>query len=589
MRFPKVWAVVLLLAACTQSRPAAQKEISYPLSSDIQGFDPIHSRDTFTSIAVSQVYQGLLKYKYLARPYGVEPLLAEKMPSVSSDGLTYTFRIRDGAFFHDDAVFGGVPRPLRASDFVYSFKRLADPENQAPQWWVLEGRITGLDEFRERLKAFRGTDPYREIDVAGLSAPDEKTLVVKLKKPYRRLPFILAMAPTVAVPREIVEAYGKEFLNHPVGTGPFILKEWRRGQKIVFEKNPKYWSETYPSEGEPGDRGLGLLEAAGRPLPFVDRVTFWIYVESQPAWLNFLKGKLDLGTIPKDAFETVFDPGGKLRDEMAAKGIMSRVSKQSDLVMFVFNLNDPLLGQNPFLRKAISCAIDRERLIRTFYNGRAIAARGPIPPDIFGYDPKLKDPNGYDPARAREFLERARDLERKRGKNGKIPAIVQDIENSASARQMAEAVTADLKKVGLSSEIRVSTWPQLQQRQAKGDVQFVLYSWVADYPDPENFLRLLYGQNVSPGPNAANFKNAAYDRMFEKMQNLPNNAERAALITKMVSLVHQETPWVFLGHRMAYTIRHSWLKNFKRNEMSPAQIKYLDVDPDKKRETLPKL
>jgi ABC-type transport system substrate-binding protein len=273
---------------------------------------------------------------------------------------------------------------------------------------------------------------------------------------------------------------------------------------------------------------------------------------------------------------------------MTDKGIVSGLGKQADLVMFVFNMDDPLLGKNRFLRQAISAAIDRQAMIHTFFNDRALIAQGPIPPDIFGYDPNRKDPNGYDPARAKELMKKALEFEKARGRAA-IPPIVHDIHNSTSARQVAEALVNDLKKIGLTLKIRVSTWPQLQERMARGDIQLTFYSWVADYPDPENFLRLLYSKNVSPGPNTANFRNAEYDRMFERMRDLPNNAERSELISGMVRLVQEETPWVFFNHRLAYPIRHDWVKNFKRNEMAPAQLKYLDIDLKRKQEALKKL
>jgi len=582
-------ALLSLLGCTKHTDKSAGKVLNAALVSDIKGLDPVTSNDLYTHIALVQVYEGLLQYNYLKRPYELEPLLSQAMPVISEDGVTYTFRLRENIFFHDDPAFNGMARPLKASDVVFSFKRVADPHLKSPNWWSFEGRIEGLDEFRKKLLTFKPPIDYDAYHVSGLAAPDDRTIVIKLTRPYRQFPYILTMAHTLIIAPEVVKKYGEEFLNHAVGTGPFVLKDWIRNQKLIFKRNSKYWDATYPTEGEPQDQIQGLLVDSGKKVPFVDEITLWVYVESQPLWLNFLQGNLDFGGIPKEAYDSVFDEKGEIKEEIKRKKIVITKEEDPDIVFFVFNMEDPIVGKNKFLRQAVNCAIDRAEMINLFYNNRAVIANGPIPPGIWGYDPNLKNPYSFDLERAKGLKIKARELYQMSGGKGDIPTILYDITNSTVARQLAEQVSHELTKIGLKIETRVGTWPQFQERMAKKQTQFTSYAWNADYPDPENFLQLLYSKNESPGPNSANFKNKEYDLLYEKMRDMADGPERLEIIRKMVKIIHEEVPWVLMSHRIGYPIRHGWVRNFKRHAVSPGLFKYVDIDPAEKKKILPLL
>jgi ABC-type transport system substrate-binding protein len=561
---------------CTRKTTSSTSEkiLHVALDSDIKGFDPAASADEYSHVAIIQVYQALFQYNYLKRPYEIEPLLAESMPQVSRDGRTVRIRLRSGVFFQEDAAFAGKRRELKASDVVYSLKRLADPRVKSPNWWLFEGRVVGLDQFRKQLEVGASPQGYDAIPVEGLVAADDRTVVITLTRPYRQLMFALAMQGTSVVAREVVEKYGPEFLNHPVGTGPFILREWVRGQKIVLAKNPHYWRETHAEINN------------GKPLPCVDGVVLSIFVETQPRWLNFLKGNLDYSTIPKEAYDDVFDPNMKLKTTMKEKGIRLSSESNQDVIYLAFNLVDPLLGRNRPLRRAISAAINREEKIALFYRGRGIVARGPIPPDYFGYDQTLKDPNGYDLSLAKKWAAEARREYQMLGGKGEIPPITYDILNGAVERQIGEAIAQDLGQIGIRINLRANNWPQFEKRIQTKNFQFGLQSWLADYPDPENFLQLLYGKNISPGPNASNLQNAHYDFLYERMKNLPDTAEREKIIREMVALIHQETPWVFIVHRTKVVAQQEWLKNFKYHTIEKGSFKYLDLNEAQKQRLL---
>jgi ABC-type transport system substrate-binding protein len=352
-------------------------------SEKVKGFDPIYADDDYSSSEAGKIFEGLLDYHYLKRPYTLQPALAEAMPEVSADGKIYTFKIKKGVLFQDDPCFKdsqGKGRELIAEDFVYSFKRLADPKLVASGWWVLEDRVKGLDEWRTHASQAQSTD--YSVAVEGLKALDRYTLRIELKKANHIFLYTLAMPFTWVVPHEAVEFYGKEFLNHPVGTGPFRLESFNGGSRIVYLRNPTFRKEFYPTEGAPGDQEAGLLADAGKQIPFVDRIEVEVNVESQPLWLQFMAGNLDVSGIPKDNYAQAITPTKTLSEELTKKGLQLVKEPGLDVTHETFNMADPILGKNKLLRQAINLAVDVGPMIDLFYNGRALAAQSPIPPGL---------------------------------------------------------------------------------------------------------------------------------------------------------------------------------------------------------------
>ena len=235
-----VLGIMLGLTSCKKEEKMDEKVLNLAVSAEIKGMDPIYANDRYSGNEVARVYEGLLEYHYLKRPYTLTPNLAESMPMVSQDGLTYTFKIKKGIFFQDDAAFpGGKGRELTAEDFVYSIKRLADPKLQGLGFWLLDGKVAGLNEWRAKYQELPKTDYDEPIE--GLKATDKYTLVFKLNKPFPQFLYSLAMPFTFAVAREVVEKYGKEFINHPVGTGPFKLTKFSPNLKrLEYFKNPTF-------------------------------------------------------------------------------------------------------------------------------------------------------------------------------------------------------------------------------------------------------------------------------------------------------------------------------------------------------------
>lgn len=569
------FGLILGGAACTPKKKESPNTLHLATQSKIKGIDPAFADDLYSGREVGKVYEGLLQYHYLKRPYALIPNLAEAMPEISADGKTLTFKLKKGVLFQDDASFkatGGKGRELTADDVVYSFKRLADPKVASSGWWLFDGKIAGLNEWREASSKAGSTDYSKVID--GLKAVDRYTVQIVLTNRSAQFLYALAMPFTGIVPREAVEAYGKEFINHPVGTGPFKLEEFNGASRVIWVRNPTYRKELYPSDGDESDKARGLLADAGKQIPFVDRIELRVIEESQPLWLTFLQGKLDTAGIPKDNFSSAVTASKELSPELKAKGIELLKEPNADVTHFSFNMDDPVVGKNKLLRQAMSLAYDEAKYIETFYNGRGVPAQGPIPPDISGFDPAFKNPyRQYNIAKARELMSKAGFP----GGKGLAPIVFATMSDSTS-RQSADFAQQMFGQIGVQLKVDTYSWPQFQETIKNRKAQLWSFAWGADYPDGENFLQLFYSKNKSPGPNDAGYSNPEFDKLYEQALKLQDTPERTALYRKMAQLVVEDCPWIFGTHRIQFQLLHPWLKNLKLHEFDHVMLKYLRID-----------
>jgi len=566
----------LSFTACTKKNKDAPNTIRVAVPAKIKGLDPIYTDDLYSHRQVNFVYEGLLQYHYLKRPYQLIGNLAESMPEVSKDGKTLTFKIKKGVRFQDDPCFKatqGKGRELTAEDFIYSWKRVADPKNASPGWWIFDGRIEGFNEWRAEATKSGAADYAKAI--SGLQAPDPYTLVIKLNKSSAIFLYGLAMGYSYVIPREAVEHYGKDFISKPVGTGPYKLDEFNGASRIIWSKSPTYRGEKYPSEGEAGDQEKGLLADAGKTLPLNDKVIVRVFEESQPLWLTFMKAELDTAGVPKDNFESAYDRKTKqLKPELVAKGLQLLTNPELDITHTSFNMADPLVGKNKLLRQALSLAVDQEGFNETFYNGRAIAAQTPIPPGIAGYEADFKNP--YRQAN----IEKAKELLAKAGyPNGQgLPPLEVAGMSDSTARQISEYEAKEFAKIGVKLKINAYSWPEFQNAVKTRRGQMWGFAWSADYPDAENFLQLFYSKNASPGPNDANYNNPEFDKLYEKTLAMQDTPERTAIYKQMVKILVEDCPWIFGAHRLAFQLYYPWLKNMKIHDFDHAFYKYYRID-----------
>lgn len=525
--------------------------------------------DVSSALAVARIYEPLLQYSYLDRPYAVEPLLAAAMPEVSDDGLVYTFRIREGIHYQDDPCFiatGGKGREVVADDFVYAVKRLADRKNQSVGFWTLSKRIEGLDAFRD---ASAGSGPtLYETDIEGIRALDRTTLQFKLTKPFPQLLWILAMHYVVATPREAVEYYGADFSRHPVGTGPYILTSWEQNYRLEYVRNPK-WAETGRVDYFPGTE---------QKLPFIDRIVDYVVMDPATRWLMFMTGQLDVSDVSRDNWEAILDERLQLNPALAEQGIQISSGPSLRLGYFAFNMEDPVLGPNKALRHAMTCAFDTEAWIQ-LYNGRITRPTGPVPEGLAGHDPEY-NPFPFDLERARRLMVEAGYPEGRDPATGRRLQITLELgsADNAELRQSAELFAFFMSRIGLQINLSYNNGPAFFEKLERKQAPLFFLSWLADYPDAENFLQLFYGPNASPGPNRCNYRNPAFDALYEIVKVMPDSEERTELYRRMSRMIVDDAPWIFAYQYINVNLRQPRFHNYVMHAFPYGMEKYYRME-----------
>lgn len=504
-------------------------------------------------------------------------------------------------------------RELIAEDYVYQIKRLAHPELHSPILSVMSEYIVGLADYSEELRDQKQTNQtidLRNSSILGVSVIDRYTYQIRVIGKYPQLRYWLAMPFFAPIPWEADLFYEQAGLIkknitldwYPIGTGPYQLVENDPNRRMVLQKNPNYHAEYYPDKGDSGDLELGLLDDKGKKLPFIDTVIFTLEKENTSYWNKFLQGYYDISGISSDSFDQAIQVASQgqfeLSDAMKQKGIALRTAIAASTSYIGFNMQDSIVGgysdSSKKLRQAISIAIDYEEYISIFLNGRGISAQGPIPPGIFGYSSGEVGLNrqvyDWDENTAkRKSLDKARELLVKAGypggrelATGKPLTLYFDVPASGpDAKAQFDWLRKQFQKLGIQLVVRSTDYNRFQDKMRSGRAQLFQWGWNADYPDPENFLFLLYGPNskaVTGGENAANYQNDEFDHLFEKMRVMPDNDERLTIITKMQNILTDDSPWIWGYHPKQFSLYHSWNKNVKPNLMANNTIKYRRVD-----------
>ncbi len=571
-----------LFSGCTRKDDSAGKiTIRTYHPDDIKSLDPALAYDEISWDVVPQIYETLYQYHYLSPTYQLTPLLAADFPRVSADQLTVTIPLRNDVRFQDDACFPlGKGRSVTAHDFIYAWKRLAQPKLHSGGWWIFDGKVVGLNEFQKTLASAKDSKALQtamETPVEGLTALDDFTLQIRLTQPYPQLMQILAMPFTSAVPKEAVQKYADPsgaLLERAVGSGAFTLKSWDRNRRIVLERNPNFHVEFYPAFAAEEYRKQGLLVDAGKQLPFLERVEIYAIKEAQPAWLKFQKGELDVALIPKDSFSQAVQQKTNLSPELAAKGIRLSIAPTLKTYFPAFNMKDSLLGKNKLLRQALASAIDRDAWIETFTNGRGQKQLTVLPPNIPDRPTSPRIKYDFNLARAKELLAQAGYP----GGKG-LPAIKFDLRGADTvSRQMGDFFSQQLARIGVKLDVIPNPLPAYLDKAKSGRFQFFLGGWIMDYPDAENSYQLLYGPNHSPGPNESNFDHPEMNALYEKMARLKPGKERAEIIAKMDEIFQEEVPWILGYYYTEYRLSQPWVKNFRPSEIILNRYKYFRVD-----------
>ncbi len=550
------------------------------------GFDPQATSDLYSDHVQRAIFEPLYGFDYLARPYVRVPKLATALPTITDGGRVWTMHVRPGIYFADDPAFKGKRRELTAADFVYAWKRLLDPRMRSPFAWYLQGKIVGADAVIAA--ANRGGKFDYDAPIEGLRALDRYTIRIELKEPDYILFGYLCSSPMAAVAREVVERYGDDngwVMDHPVGTGPFMLKSWRRGQQIVLVRNPGYHDERFPEATTPADRALfGKLR--GRRLPMLDEVDITIMEESNPRMLAFDSGALDYVNLPSELSDRALDASGKLKASYVARGVTLSRLVQPSLAYAYFNMQDPVVGgytrDKVALRRALAMAFDTPALIRVVYQGQALPATQPIPPNVPGHDDSLNVAAPFDPAAARALLDRFgyvdkdgdgwRDLP-----DGKPMVLSMASTPSTRDREIDELWQRSLKAIGVRMDFVKQKWPDLLKMGKAGQLQMWRIGWINAYAEGDAFFQLLYGGNIGQ-TNYARFDLPQYNDLYRQSRMLPDGPERNKLYRRMSELVAAYNPWDLNVYTVENTLVQPWVRGYKKNAYWENPWMYIDVE-----------
>ena len=550
-------------------------------------FDPAFAFDDISVVVIDSIIEAMLDYDYLARPVKLVPRTLETMPAVEDGGKIYICKVRKGILFAPDPAFKGKLRELTAEDYAYGLKRILDPAVKSPWLWMLEGKIVGADEARAKAAA-TGKFDYDAV-IAGLEVADRYTLKIRLKVPDLRFPYLLAMPGAAAMAREVVETYGNDIGAHPVGTGPYMLGQYRRSARIELVKNPSYREVTYSPAGQVPAPSQPIAAALrGRRLPLTPRVEITVMEEGQARWLSFLNGESDaLVPLPVQFVDQAL-VDGKLKPELAARGVVHQVLIAPGVSYARFDMENGVVGgyspERVALRRAISMAYNVNEAIRVLHQGRAIPAQSPVPPDIAGYDAKRKtSAQVHDPRAARALLDKYgyQDLNGdgyRETPDGKPLVIEYWSAPTSAARERDELWKKSLDAIGVRLMVKKDKLPEIVKKSRAGQVPMSDAGWIADYPDAENFMQLLYGPNAGQ-VNTSRFNLPEFNRLFDEAKHLPDSADRTLLFDRMTELVVAYAPWRLTVNRMSDTLAHRWVRFFVPHPMRfPGGFAYIDVD-----------
>ena len=583
-------------APAAAAASAALKVLRVPFAIAETTFDPAKINDLYSRTITPHIFEALYEYDHLARPARIKPLTAVAMPEVSSDFKTWTVRVKPGIYFASDPAFKGAQRELVAQDYAYSYRRIVDPANKSPQSSsLLDVGFIGLRGLHDdAINSKTAFDYARPID--GIKVLDRYTIQFNLESPRPRVLETLAQSDVMgAMANEVVEFYGDKIGEHPVGTGPFKLVQWRRSSFIALDRNPDYRERRYDAEPGPDDKaGQAILaKLKGRRLPLVDRVEVSVISEEQPRWLAFLNGQIDgllaiAGSVPT-GFVNLAMPNGKVAPNLAKRGIVGKRDVNSDTGLTYFNMEDAVIGgytaDKVALRRALSLALDVGREIQLVRRGQAIPAQSPVVPHTSGYDPAFKsEMSDYDPPRAKALLDlygyTDKDGDGWRDQPDGKPLVLEVATQPTQInRQFNELWKRNLEAVGLRVKFNAAQWPEQLKAARAGKLQVWLLGSSADRPDGVSSLERLYGP-ASGGQNLSRFKLPAFDAIYDQLQRLPDGPERDRLFLEAKKIAAVYLPYKNHVHRISTDLYHPWLIGYRRPQFWQEWWHRVDIDTE---------
>ena len=567
-----------------------EKVLRFTFQAAETGFDPVKVADYYSGVVIAAIFDPLLTYDYLARPAKLVPNVAVALPQITDGGKTYTLRLKPGIRFSNDPAFKGQPRELTAADYAYSIKRFLDPRNRSPYAFLFEGKIAGLDKLITEAKK-SGRFDY-DAPVSGLETPDRYTLRIRLNETDFNFSHVLAFFMVGAVAREAIAAYGDDTNAHPVGTGPYVLKRYVRSSKMVLDRNPDFREMIWSAEptDDPADQRI-VARMQGKKLPLIERVEISVMDEAQSRWLAFRRRETDIEYQLEELAPKFMTADGKLKPEFTQQGIRMDRSVDPEIIYLFFNTQDRIGDQpNPFggfsnekiaLRRAIAMSYNVDEQIKVIRKGQAIRAQYPIPPGVAGHEPAYRNSIPHDVRLANALLDKfgyQRGADGYRAQpNGNLLILKYFSQPTERDRQFDELMKRSLDKIGVRVEIQKERFAELNKLADQCRLTMRHSAWIADYPDGDNFMQLLYGPN-SGQTNSACYRSPAFDKRYEKSRRLPHGPERNQLYREMTRQMEADTAWLLTDSRYRNVLVQPYVVGFKKHPVYAHEFLYMDLD-----------
>jgi oligopeptide transport system substrate-binding protein len=530
----------LQLYSCHNSEINQKSVFHYNDPFGIATLDPAFAKNQSVIWVVHQIYNTLVETDNALH---IVPSLAKSW-DVSPDRLLYIFHLRTDVFFQDNEVFPqGKGRKLVASDIVYSFQRIVDKNTASSGAWIFNGRITGSD---------------------GFSAPDDSTFQLKLIRPFNPILGILSMEYCSIVAREAVEKYGKDFRSHPCGTGPFALKSWEEGQSMILSRNVHYFER----------------DSTGATLPYLDAVKISFFDNKATEFLMFQQGQLDfINDIDPSFKDEVLNKKGELKAEWVGKINLSKHAYlNTEYLGILVDLNNPLVKSSPLrfkkVRQAINYGFDRKKMMMYLRNSIGIAATsGFVPAGLPSFDSTLVHGYDYNPGKSRQLLDESG------FKDGKgLPPL--RLLTVAVYADFAGYIAKELENIGIVLEVEVVQKGLLLEETAKSQALFFRGSWIADYPDAENYLSVFYSKNPAP-PNYTRYNNPLFDQLYEKSLGENVDSVKFRLYRQMDQILINDAPVVPLWYDEVIHLVSPLVKNFEPNSLNLLELRWVKIEKKK--------
>ena len=557
---------------------------------DVTGFDPQATNDLYSGHINNAIFDNLFEFDYYVRPARLRPALAETMPEISADGLTWKIRVRKGAFFADDPAFKGRKREVTAEDLVYSWKRMLDPKMASPNLWHIDNKLIGANELVADAKASGKFDYDKPIE--GLKAIDRYTVQLRLKQPDYTLTELMQQYNWSPVAREVVETYrdpGGRIMTNAVGAGPYMIKQWIKGNKVILTKNPNY-ARKYPlTEGETAEDKAIIAANQGKDMPLIGNVEVSIIEEANPRLLTFKSGLLDYEFVGQDLIGNVVI-NGKLSPEFADKGVKHQRALEPALSFDYFNMEDSVVGgytpEKIALRRAIIMSFPTDEYVRIVFRNQATPANQILPPTQTGHIPNKPNLNQSDIPMANALLDKFgykdfdgdgfRDMP-----DGKPLVITRSSATRGIDREQDELWKKAFDSIKIKVAYNTQKWPDLLKQGRAGQLQFWGLGWNSSGTDGNSFVQLLYSKSIGQS-NFARMNIKQYDELYEKAQTLSIGPQRWALYKAMNELATVNSVWHPGVFRYQNVLTQPWLLNYKRIPYRQHFWHLMDIDETKR-------